>query len=77
MPHRFAFSRVLVSNQVAQGVGIRAHQLSVEVALANATQFQLQMRNLLTVAEAGYNLWFWGRSARQYEEPYVSLSRRF
>ena len=28
-------------------------------------------------AEAGYNLWFWGRSARQYEEPFLSLSRRF
>jgi hypothetical protein len=28
-------------------------------------------------AEAGYNLWFWGRSARQYEEPFVSVSRKF
>ncbi len=28
-------------------------------------------------AEAGYNIWFWGRSARQYEEPFASLSFRF
>lgn len=28
-------------------------------------------------AETGYNLWVWGRSARQYEEPFLSLGRRF
>ena len=28
-------------------------------------------------AEAGYNQWIWGRSARKYEEPYLSLGRRF
>lgn len=28
-------------------------------------------------AEAGYNIWVWGRSARQYEEPFASLSFRF
>lgn len=27
--------------------------------------------------EVGYNQWLWGRSARQYEEPFVSLSRTF
>lgn len=27
--------------------------------------------------EAGYNQWLWGRSARQYEEPYLSLGYRF
>jgi len=27
--------------------------------------------------EAGYNHWLWGRSARKYEEPYISLGRRF
>jgi hypothetical protein len=29
------------------------------------------------LAEAGYNMWFWGRSARQYEEPFASVSYRF
>lgn len=28
-------------------------------------------------AEVGYNKWLWGRSARQYEEPYLSINRRF
>ena len=28
-------------------------------------------------AEAGYNKWVWGVSARQYEEPYLSFGRRF
>ena len=27
--------------------------------------------------EAGYNHWVWGRSARRYHEPYVSLGRTF
>lgn len=27
--------------------------------------------------EVGYGQWLWGRSARQYEEPFVSISRRF
>jgi hypothetical protein len=27
--------------------------------------------------EAGYNQWIWGRSARKYEEPYLSLGRKF
>ena len=27
--------------------------------------------------EAGYNQWLWGRSARQYEEPFVSVGRSF
>jgi hypothetical protein len=27
--------------------------------------------------EAGYNIWVWGRSARQYEEPFVALGRTF
>ncbi len=27
--------------------------------------------------EAGYNVWLWGRSARQYEEPFFAVSRRF
>jgi hypothetical protein len=27
--------------------------------------------------EAGYNMWLWGRSARQYEEPFLSLVRTF
>lgn len=26
---------------------------------------------------AGYNLWVWGRSARQYEEPFINLGRSF
>lgn len=28
-------------------------------------------------AEVGYNQWLWGESARQYEEPYLSINRRF
>lgn len=28
-------------------------------------------------AEAGYNQWVWGRSARQYGEPYFTFGRRF
>ena len=27
--------------------------------------------------EAGYNQWVWGKSARQYDEPYVSFARSF
>ena len=27
--------------------------------------------------EAGYNIWVWGRSARQYEEPFFGLTRSF
>jgi hypothetical protein len=27
--------------------------------------------------EVGYNQWLWGRSARRYKEPYVSLGRSF
>lgn len=27
--------------------------------------------------EAGYNQWLWGESARQYDEPYLSVGRRF
>lgn len=27
--------------------------------------------------EAGWNHWIWGRSTRKYEEPYISLGRRF
>lgn len=30
-----------------------------------------------TTLEVGYNQWVWGRSARQYDEPYLSLSYRF
>ncbi len=44
-----------VSNRVNEGVGIRANLLAVQVALANARQFRLQMNNLLTVAQAAYN----------------------
>ena len=44
-----------VKNQVEQGVGIRANLLAVQVALANARQFRLQMENLLTVSRAAYN----------------------
>jgi hypothetical protein len=28
-------------------------------------------------AELGFNQWVWGRSARQYEEPYLAIGRRF
>jgi hypothetical protein len=28
-------------------------------------------------AELGYNQWVWGRSARRYKEPYLSINRRF
>lgn len=28
-------------------------------------------------AELGYNQWVWGRSARQYDEPFLSIGRRF
>jgi hypothetical protein len=28
-------------------------------------------------AEVGYNQWLWGESARRYEEPYLSIGRRF
>jgi outer membrane protein TolC len=44
-----------VKNRVDEGVGIRANLLAVQVALANARQFRLQMQNLLTVAQAAYN----------------------
>lgn len=27
--------------------------------------------------EAGFNQWVWGRSARKYEEPFVSIGRKF
>jgi hypothetical protein len=27
--------------------------------------------------EIGYNQWVWGRSARKYREPYISLGRSF
>jgi hypothetical protein len=27
--------------------------------------------------EAGYNKWVWGKSARQYDEPFVSFARSF
>ena len=27
--------------------------------------------------EGGYNIWVWGRSARQYEEPFVAVGRSF
>lgn len=30
-----------------------------------------------TTLEVGYNQWVWGRSARQYDEPYLSLGYRF
>lgn len=30
-----------------------------------------------TTLEVGYNQWIWGRSARQYDEPYLSLGYRF
>ena len=26
---------------------------------------------------AGYNIWIWGRSARQYEEPFINIGRAF
>ncbi len=44
-----------VQNRLNQGVGIRANLLAVQVALANARQLQLQMRNMLIVAKAAYN----------------------
>jgi len=28
-------------------------------------------------AEVGYNQWVWGRSARKYDEPFLSIGRRF
>jgi protein XagA len=28
-------------------------------------------------AEAGFNQWVWGRSARKYEEPFLAVGRRF
>lgn len=28
-------------------------------------------------AEAGFNQWIWGRSARKYEEPFLTIGRRF
>jgi outer membrane protein len=45
----------VVKNLVDQGVGIRANLLAVQVALANARQLQLQIRNLSIVGEAAYN----------------------
>jgi hypothetical protein len=27
--------------------------------------------------EVGYNRWVWGRSARQYREPYISVGHLF
>jgi hypothetical protein len=27
--------------------------------------------------EVGWNQWIWGRSARKYEEPYLTIGRRF
>lgn len=34
-------------------------------------------RDARWAVEAGYNRWLWGRSARRYEEPFLSLSRSF
>lgn len=31
----------------------------------------------LWTVEAGYNQWVWGKSARQYDEPFLSVGRRF
>jgi outer membrane protein len=45
----------VVKNQVDQGAGIRANLLAVQVALANARQSQLQMRNMSIVSQAAYN----------------------
>jgi outer membrane protein TolC len=45
----------VVSNQFKEGAGIKANLLAVQVALANARQFRLQMQNLLIVAQAAYN----------------------
>jgi hypothetical protein len=28
-------------------------------------------------AEIGYNQWMWGRSARRYKEPFISVGRSF
>ena len=44
-----------VGNLVDQGVGIRANLLAVQVALANTSQFSLQMENLLIITQAAYN----------------------
>ena len=29
------------------------------------------------IRSAGYNIWIWGRSARQYEEPFINFGRAF
>ena len=34
-------------------------------------------RNQRWYVEAGYNQWVWGRSARRYQEPFLSLGRGF
>jgi hypothetical protein len=39
--------------------------------------FIVPIRNTPTNVELGYNKWFWGESARCYEEPYMSLGYRF
>jgi outer membrane protein TolC len=44
-----------VQNRLDQGIGIKANLLAVQVALANARQFRVQMHNGLTVAQAAYN----------------------
>jgi len=42
------------------------------------TSFMLTIgKERLWWVEAGYNHWLWGRSARKYEEPFISLGRRF
>lgn len=33
--------------------------------------------NTRTTLELGYNQWIWGQSARQYDEPYLSLGYLF
>ncbi|HEX7182246.1 MAG TPA: hypothetical protein VF756_10410 [Thermoanaerobaculia bacterium] len=39
--------------------------------------FILPLGRTGTTVEVGYNQWLWGRSARQYDEPYLSLGYRF
>ncbi|MGI9428634.1 MAG: TolC family protein [Bythopirellula sp.] len=45
----------VIDNQLNEGVGIRANLLAVQVARANAEQFQLQAENLLVVSKSTYN----------------------
>ncbi len=45
--------------------------------LKAGVSFIIPIRNSRSNFEIGYNQWLWGRSARQYREPFLSIGTRF